>query len=84
MKHFSCIAVITTLLLAASPATASDDRMAQRAAIGLTAGLSWFIANQGNAALGEIRKEVKKDLLERFKIYLPKREEIAGEQPLTQ
>lgn len=79
MKHRSYIALIAILLTATQPAMASEQSLPMRAASGLGA----FIASQGNAALTEIRDEVRKDLLERLKPYLPKRGETVPEKPQT-
>lgn len=84
MKHRTCIALAAALLAATVPANANEESLSMRAA----SSLGQFIARQGNAALMEIRNEVKKDLAARLKPYLPRREEIApsspsAEQPLT-
>ncbi len=76
MKHCTCIA-LTTVLLAATPATANEESLSLRAA----SSLGHFIASQGNAALLGIRNEFKKDLHARLKLYLPQRKEIAPSSP---
>ena len=75
MKQAVLIAV--TLAAIAPAATAADNNLPARAATSV--GL--FIASQGNAALAQIREELKRDLLKRLDLYLPSREEVAPDEP---
>jgi hypothetical protein len=43
--------------------------------------LSIAIAGQGDAALSQIRKELKQSAIEAFKPFLPKSEKVPAEQP---
>ncbi|MGH8629494.1 MAG: hypothetical protein ACREU7_01845 [Burkholderiales bacterium] len=64
--HLAAAAALSCAL-ASAPAVASDS-LPQRAAMALGAA----IASQGNAALAQIRQELKENLLERIAPLLPK------------
>lgn len=59
------------------PASAATETLPERAANALGA----VIASQGNAALLEIRRELKETLLQQFKPLLPKPSETAPTAP---
>lgn len=78
----SAVLIALAALAAATPSRAASDE-SLRMQIAAATSVGQFIASQGNAALTAIRNEVQKDLIARFKLYLPQREEIAPE-PATE
>ncbi len=81
MKHAVPIILATLASVAfAPPGIAAEDSLPMRAA----SRVGVFIASQGNAALMEIRDELKKDLLKRLEPYLPARDEIAPDNKLAE
>jgi hypothetical protein len=72
--------ILATALVACTamvPASAATESLPERAVNALGA----VIANQGNLALLEIRRELKETLLQQFKPLLPKPSETAPTAP---
>lgn len=79
MQRCTRIALISALLAAAPITGASEPSLSLRA----TTGVGALIAQQGNAALLEIRNEVRSNLLAHFKPKLPPREPRIQSAPVV-
>ena len=70
-------AAIAAGLLGTGPATAGEESLPSRAA----SMLGDYIAQQGNAALIQIRKDLKKDLTRTIKPFMPPQTQATSDTP---
>lgn len=77
MAHLTLIktSVLTLALLAAGPAAAEDSYGARVAAAAASSVGQW-IATQGNQALRDIREELRDNLADKIKPFLPAPAEV--------
>ncbi|WP_428312274.1 hypothetical protein [Hydrocarboniphaga sp.] len=68
-------AALAIVLIAGSAAAQAADGIGSR----VGAGLGRWIAAQGNAALSELREDLKRDLSERLQPLLPEREMVEAD-----
>ena len=76
-KNFFAAAAIAAGLLGTGPATAGEESLPSRAA----SMLGGYIAQQGNAALMQIRNDLKKDLTRTIKPFIPAQNQATGDTP---